>query len=405
MKTYKYIARDLSGTKKEGVRQSNSSNDVLAYLREQGYIPVSIEQISGKPKRPIRRTTRRRRIRSADLATFCWQFNTMIEGGIGITTALETIADDMDNPYLREVLQKIAEKISKGESFINAVSEFPNVFNSLARAIILAGETGGNLAVSMRRLAEYYENRDKLAKKVKSATAYPIFVFGFISLILVVMMTFIIPRFRTIFDQIGGKLPAFTLGFMKVYDAMCNNLVYILGSIFLLLIFSIFAYTRTRGGHRFFSIISLKLPLLGKLFKQTFVSMFCRTMATLLSAGVSILEVFDILSDMARNDIIKDAVVRTKAQIVEGQSISSSMTGTGFFPNMVVKMTQVGEESGSMPDVLDKTANYYERKVESTIATVISLVEPIMIVTIGAIVLVVVLALYLPIFTISDIAK
>jgi len=405
MKTYKYAARDSSGDKKVGIRQANSSNDVLAYLREQGYIPVSIEQMTEKVKRPVKKSNRRRRIKACDLATFCWQFSTMIEGGIGITTALQTIADDLENQRFGEILRKVAEKISKGESFVTSVSEFPNVFNKLARAVILAGETGGNLATSMRRLAEYYENRDKLAKRVKSATAYPIFVFSFIILIIIVIMTFIIPRFRIIFDQIGGKLPGFTVGFMKFYDVVCQNIVYILGSLFLLIIVSIFSYTRTKKGHRFFSVISLKLPLLGKLFSHAFVSVFCRTMSTLLAAGVSILEVFDILSDMARNDIIKDAVVQTRDQIVEGQSISASMSGASFFPNMVVKMTQVGEESGSMPNVLDKTANYYERKVESTISTLMSLVEPVMIVSIGAIVLVVVLALYLPIFTISDIGK
>ncbi len=405
MKTYKYAARDSSGARKVGIRQANSSNDVLTYLREQGYIPVSIEKVTEKAKRPVRKSARRRRIKSADLATFCWQFSTMIEGGIGITTALQTIADDLENQHLGRILRKVADKISKGESFVASVSEFPNVFNKLSRAVILAGETGGSLAVSMRRLAEYYGNRDKLVKRVKGATAYPIFVCSFIILIIIVIMTFIIPRFRVIFDQIGGKLPVFTVGFMKVYDAICQNIIYILGSIFLLVTVSIFSYTRTKKGHRFFSIISLKLPLLGKLFSHAFVSMFCRTMSTLLAAGVSILEVFDILSDMARNDIIRDAVTQTRDQIVEGQSISTSMSGSSFFPNMVIKMTQVGEESGSMPNVLDKTANYYERKVESTIATLMSLVEPVMIVTIGAIVLTVVLALYLPIFTISDIAQ
>ncbi len=405
MKTYKYSARESSGNKKVGIRQANSSNDVLAYLREQGYTPISIEQVAEKVKRPVSKSNRRRRIKASDLATFCWQFSTMIEGGIGITTALQTIADDLENQHFGRILRKVAEKISKGESFVTSISEFPNVFNKLARAVILAGETGGNLAASMQRLAEYYENRDKLAKRVKGATAYPIFVCSFIILIIIVIMTFIIPRFRVIFDQIGGKLPVFTVGFMKIYDAVCHNIVYILGSIFLLIIVSILSYTRTKKGHRFFSIISLKIPLLGKLFSHAFVSMFCRTMSTLLAAGVSILEVFDILSDMARNDIIKDAVTQTRDRIVEGQSISSSMTDASFFPNMVIKMTQVGEESGSMPNVLDKTANYYERRVESTISTLMSLIEPVMIVTIGAIVLVVVLALYLPIFTISDISK
>jgi len=411
MKTYKYIARDLSGIKKQGIWQANSSNDVLTYLREQACIPVSVEEMTGQLDDSAERTHkkhqggRRKRVKSADLATFCWQFSTMIEGGIGITTALEIIAEDTENAYLGQVLQKIADRINKGDTLLGGFSQFPKVFNRLARAVVMAGEAGGDLAAAMRRLAEYYENRDKLAKKVKSATAYPIFILGFIVLILVVIMTFIIPRFRSIFDQIGGRLPGFTRAFMAFYDILRHNIIYFLGLILLLVISAVLAFTKTRKGHRFFSIIHLRLPLLGKIFSQAFISIFCRTMATLLSAGVSVLEVFDILSEMTHNDIIKDAVVKTKNHIIEGQSVSASMAVSGFFPNMVIKMTQVGEESGSIPNVLDKTADYYERKVEATIATVMTLIEPIMIVSIGAIVLVIVLALYLPIFSMSDIAK
>jgi type IV pilus assembly protein PilC len=406
MKTYKYIARDLSGAKKQGLKQAGSSNDVLTYLREQGCVPVSVEEYVESPAESAKKQgARRRRIKAADLATFCWQFSAMIEGGIGITTALETISDDLENAYLQQVLRKIAERINKGDTLLGAISQFPRVFNSLARAIIMAGESSGSLAASMKRLAEYYEDRDKLMKKVRSATAYPIFVISFITLLLIVIMTFIIPRFRSIFEQIGGKLPGFTRAFMAVYDVIWSHCLYFIGGLVLVIIFSILAYTKTRKGHRFFSQAYLKLPLLGKVFSQAFISMFCRTMATLLTAGVSVLEVFDILLEMTRNDVIKEAIIKTKNNIIEGQSVSTSMALSDFFPNMVIKMTKVGEESGTMANVLEKTADYYERKVEATVATVISLVEPIMIVSIGAIVLVVVLALYLPIFTMSDVSK
>jgi type IV pilus assembly protein PilC len=405
MKTYKYVARDSSGFKKEGSKQASSSNDVLGFLREQGYIPVFVEEISNTIQERGPKKARWRRIKSADLSTFCWQFSTMIEGGIAITTALDTIADDMENLYFRDVLRKISQSINRGESFLGGVSQFPNIFNRLSLAIILAGESSGNLAGAIKRLAIYYEERDKLAKKVKGATAYPIFVVSFIGVILIVIMTFIIPRFRTMFANFGSKLPAFTLAFMKVYDMICNNLIFLIGIAFFAGMGIYLFYTKTRQGHRFFSAVSLKLPLFGKIFSQSFISMYCRTMSTLLSGGVSMLEIFDILSEMTRNDIIKESIIKTKGHIVEGQGIAASMSRTPFFPNMVVKMTQVGEESGSMPIVLEKTADYYERKVESTIQTMTALIEPIMIVTIGAIVLVVVLALYLPIFSISDFSK
>ena len=400
MKSYQYIARDSSGKRKEGFRQAISSNDLLAYLREQGFIPIAIKEISDDTKKPRRRTGRKR-IKSADLAALCWQLTTMAEGGIAITTALGTLGDDIENLQLREILKQVLEKMEKGETLSDSISEYPKVFNQLSCAMIVAGETGGALPTALRRLAEYFDSRDKLAKKVRGAMVYPAFVFTVITLIVVFIMAFIIPRFRIIFDQLGGELPAFTQAFMNFYDALRHNLVYIIGTFLFLIIFSVLTYRKTQKGHYIFSRIFLALPLLGKVFKQAFIATFCRTMSTLIAAGVSVLEVLDILSGMPANDIIKSAITRTREHIVGGSNISMSMTTSGFFPNMLVKMVQVGEESGSLPKVLDRTAYYYEQKVDSMITTLTALLEPIMIVTVGAIVLVVILALYLPIFSLS----
>jgi len=400
VKGYQYIARDSSGQRKEGLRQAVSSNDVLSYLREQGFTPIAINEISDSTKK-TQQIVRRKRIKSADLAALCWQLTTMAEGGIPITTALDTIAEDIENLQLREILQQILEKMEKGETLSDSISEYPKVFNRLSCAMILAGETGGTLPTSLRRLAEYFDSRDKLAKKVKGAMAYPAFVFTVITLIVVFIMAFIIPRFRIIFDQLGGELPAFTQAFMNFYDALRHNLVYIIGTLLFVIILAVLTYRRTQKGHYLFSRIFLALPLLGKVFKQAFIATFCRTMSTLLTAGVSVLEVLDILSEMPTNDIIKSAIMRTREHIVEGCNISMSMATSGFFPNMLVKMVQVGEESGSLSKLLDRTAYYYEQKVDSMITTLTALLEPIMIVTVGAIVLVVILALYLPIFSLS----
>jgi type IV pilus assembly protein PilC len=403
MKSYKYIARDSSGQRREGFKDSASSNDLLGWLREQGFTPVSVNEIAaGIPK--ARRSTFRKKIKSADLAALCWQLTTMVEGGITVPAALETISGDIENLQLRTILKQILEKMLKGETFSSGISEFPKVFNRLACAMMLAGETGGNLAEVLRRLAEYFDSRDKLARKVKGAIAYPIFVLGFIVLIVIFIMAFIIPRFRVIFDQIGGRLPAFTRGFMGFYEFLHHNLLYIIGTVVFVIVFAVLTY-KTEKGHHLFSRIVLNIPLFGKVIKQAFVVTFCRTMSTLVSAGVSVLDVFDILSGMTDNDVIKSAVVRTKERILGGLNISLSMAAAGFFPNMVIKMIQVGEESGSLATVLERTSIHYERKVDSAITFMTSLLEPIMIVTVGAIVLVVVLAMYLPIFTMSGVAK
>jgi type IV pilus assembly protein PilC len=402
MKSYSYIARDSVGSRKKGLTQAISSSDVLDWLRGQGFTPISIDEIT-VGNSTTRRAARRKRVKSADLGAFCWQLTTMLEGGIPVTTAIDTISEDTDNLQLQQVLQQISDKVKKGQPFSECAAEFPKIFNKLSCAILLAGETGGNLADVLRKLAEYFDNRDKLAKKIKGAVAYPIFVMSFIILIVTAIMAFIVPKFRMMFEQLGGDLPAFTQGFMWVYDLICQNLIYIIGLIFILIIVSVIL-NKTSKGHYWFSKMFLGMPLFGKVLKRSFIAMFCRTMSTLLTAGVSVLEVFDILSGMTGNDIIKSAIVQTREHILAGSNISLSMAATGFFPNMVVKMIQVGEESGSLPIVLERTSDHYERKVDSIITTMTSLLEPIMIITVGAIVSIVVIALYLPIFTMSEIS-
>jgi type II secretory pathway component PulF len=399
MKNFRYVARNSAGVRKEGMMEASFPNDVLSRLREEGFTPISIKESFVKVKKTARQS-RRKRIKSADLAALCWQLNTMTEGGIPITTALMAISDDIENLHLQQILQEILEKIQKGQTLSDSISEYPKVFNQLSCAMILAGETGGNLPDALQRLAEYFDNRDKLAKKVKGAMAYPIFVFSFIIIIVIFIMAFVVPRFRDIFDQIGGEMPAFTEAFMNVYDIFRNYALHMFGAAVLLAISTVLI-SKTKKGHYLFSRMALTLPLMGKILSQAFVATFCKTMGTLLAAGVSVLEVFDILSTMSSNDVIKSAVTRTREQIVGGSNLSISMTEAGFFPNMVVKMMQVGEESGSLPKVLERTAMYYERKVDSTITTVMGLLEPIMIVVVGGIVLIVVLALYLPIFSMS----
>ncbi len=298
-------------------------------------------------------------------------------------------------------MNNISDRVKKGQPVSECIAEYPKVFNKLCCAMVLAGETSGNIAGAIGKLALYFDSRDKLAKKVKGAMVYPVFVLVFIIIIVIFIMAFIVPRFKKIFDQIGGKLPAFTQGFMDFYDLLRTNLHYLIGLIVLTAVLgSIFS--KTKKGHYIFSKLALKAPLFGKIISQAFVATFCKTTATLLASGVSVLDAFNILTGMTDNDIIKSAVVQTKESIVGGSSISASVAESGFFPNMLVKMIQVGEESGSMPEVLDKTSEHYERKVDATVTSLLSLLEPVMIISVGAVVSVVVIALYLPIFTMSD---
>lgn len=402
MKSYQYIARDATGVKRESVQQGTSKNDVLTWLRQEGLTAVCVTEVNAEMKRSNQRLQkpRRGRIQSGDLSALCWQLSTMVEGGISITAALKIVIEDIDNFRLQQVLHQILGKLLKGHTFSASLQEFPKVFNHLSCAIILAGEGGGNLAEALEQLAVYYEGRDKLKRKVVAASSYPAFAFMFIVLIVIFVMAFIVPRFMIIFEQMKGEMPAFTMGFINVYEMLRGNILYIIGGAVLGLTAMSLIY-KTQKGHYWFSRATLLIPLLGKIFKHSFIVAFCKTMSTLLASGVSVLEAFDILSTMTGNDVIKQSITRSRERIIAGSNISASLSVSEFFPRMMIKMVQAGEESGTLSKVLDKTADYYERKLDSTITTLMNMLEPIMIVLVGGIVLTVVLALYLPIFSMS----
>ena len=403
MITYKYIARDFSGQVKEGLTKAACETDVLGWLRDQGCTPVSVDIVSTGAVRRWKLSPLQR-IRSGELAAVFWQLTTMVEGGITIADALEGIAEDIENHRLQKILYRVLARIERGGSFSEGMTEFPKVFNQLTYSLILAGETGGDIGAAFRRVAEYYTNRDRLVRKVKKAMAYPAFVVGFVIFVVVIIMTLIIPRFSEMFDQFGaGQLPAFTRSFMAVNDFIVNNILYIAGGTLFGLIVIVLSYRNSRTVHYMSSSLALKLPLFGKLLKQAFIAGFCRTMANLLRGGVAVLDVFDIVEEMTPNEVVRSVLAQTRANIVGGSAIYLSMAGTKFFPNMVIKMVKAGEESGSLWQVLERTADYYEEKVDATIATITSLLEPLLIIMVGIIVLFVVMALYLPIFSLSNI--
>ncbi len=399
MKTFEYVAWDYSGNCIEGVRQAPGQDELLTHLRAQELTPAVINEVVGTETKK-KANVRYKKVKSQDLATFCWQLNTMLTGGLSITIAIQTIADEITNPYFEFILKKMSGQIEKGMSFTDSVRQYPKVFGKLACAIILAGETGGSLTDSLARLAEHYENRDKLVRKVRSAMAYPAFVVAFIVVIVIVLMTLIVPRFSQMFEEFNGELPAFTRGFMAVYEALKNHAIHIIiGTVGLIMGLSVFVKTKT--GHEKFSQFMLSVPIFGKIILMSFVAMFCKTLSTLIGAGVSLLDAFGILAEMTNNELLRRGVLQTREKMAEGKNISQSMQEVGFFPGVAVKMAQIGENSGSLATVMEKTGEYYEKKVDGLVSMMLGMLEPILIITVGGIVLVVILAMYLPIFSMS----
>jgi type IV pilus assembly protein PilC len=324
----------------------------------------------------------------------------MIGGGLPITTAILTIADEMPNRSFELICKDIAGRLERGESLTEAVEVHEKVFGRLGCAMIMAGESSGSLTASLQRLAEYYDTRDKLTRKVRGALAYPLFVMAFIIVIVAVMMTLIIPRFSSMFDELGDKLPAFTRGFMAVYSVLMQNMpviliVAVVGAV------GTMVYSKTKTGHMNLCRLMLRIPMFGNIVRMAFVATFCKTLGTLIASGVSVIDAFSILAGMTSNDVLNRGVLDTRDRLMKGVNISQSMESAGFFPGVAVKMVRIGEESGSLSSVLEKTSEYYGRKVELLISSLLGMLEPTLIVIVGAIVLVVLLAMYLPIFSMS----
>jgi type IV pilus assembly protein PilC len=389
----------MSGAEISGILQGDSRNEILIWLRDKCYTPVALEEVSLTAG--AKKGSRRLRIRSHDMASFCWQLNTMIDGGVTITDAIDTIVDDIDNRKLQEVLRAVCEKMKAGEGFYDSLQGYPRIFTEFFRAMIRAGESSGTMNTVLARLADYYDRRDELNRKVKRAMAYPAFILGFVIFVLVVMMVLIVPQFLDMFRTFGSKLPAFTKGFMAVYQFTMNNTpLGVAGIAGIVLLIAL--YDRTARGHALLCKLWLRLPLFGKISRYAFIATYGRSMATLLGAGVPVLNAIEILEEMTSNTVIKGILTRARDQIAEGVGIALSMAGNKVFPSLVIKMVQVGEESGSLPQVLDRSSVYFEKKVDTTVMAMVSILEPAMIIFVGAIVLLILLALYLPIFSLSD---
>jgi type IV pilus assembly protein PilC len=399
LKSFKYTARTLSGEREEGVRRAGSETEIFSWLHSKSLIPVEVRKVETVAKKRSR-SGKGIRVKSMDIAAFCWQLTTMVEGGVTTASALDIIAKDIDNKQFGRIITEISERLKRGESFSNSVAEYPKTFSNLFCAMIMVSETGGSLPTVLQRLAKYYDERDKLARKVKSALAYPVFCLVVIIAVLSIIMVKVVPMFKVMFEQIEGGMPAMTESLIAVSDVFVENIVYIMVAAPLAAI-GLLLYAKTSSGLSMFSRFALALPLFGKIISQAFVAVFCRTAGTLLAAGVSIVDSLDILSKTTGNVVIRSAITTARECVIAGSSVSAGLAATGFFPNMLTSMITVGEESGSLPTILDRTSDYYDRKVGSTITTMTALLEPLMIVTVGVIVLVIVIALYMPIFSAS----
>jgi type IV pilus assembly protein PilC len=341
-------------------------------------------------------------VKTKDLVTFTRLFATMIDAGLPIVQCLDILQGQTDNPNFGIVLRDVKASVEGGSTFSDSLRRHPKVFDTLFTNLIQAGEVGGILDGILQRLAIYYEKSMKLARQVRGAMVYPSVVVVVFMGVLGILLGWVIPSFEAIFVDMGAKnaLPGLTVMVIAISKLFVNNFFIVLLSIIGVVAAIMYAY-RIPKGKRWFHKLFLKLPIIGGVLRKIAVARFTRTLGTLLTSGVPILDALDIVAKTAGNIMVEEALMFTRARISEGKNLAGPLGETNIFPAMVVQMVGVGEQTGALDQMLNKIADFYEDEVDVAVGALTSLIEPFMMVTIGGVVGVVLIAMYLPIFSLA----
>ena len=394
MPTFAYSARPATGgdiTTGE-IELPTKDDDVLAFLHKQKMIPISVRE---KQKGfTIKFGTG---VSTRDIVIFTRQFATMIDSGLPLVQSLDILAEQTENVSLRKVIQEVLYDVESGHTLANAMGKQPKVFTELFTNMVAAGEAGGILDTILLRLAVFLEKNDALVRKIKCAMVYPGVIFSVVGAAVAILLIFVIPTFQQMFASAGIPLPLPTrivIGMSAFLQAFWwAVIVGLVGLVFL-----IRQTYRTPGGRLAIDRVTLSFPILGDLQRKAVVARFTRTLGTLVSSGVSILEGLEITAKTAGNRVIHDAVMGSRASIAGGETISGPLKESVVFPPMVVQMINVGEQTGGLDEMLTKIADFYDEEVDAAVETMLSAMEPIMIVVLGVIVGGMIVAMYLPIF-------
>lgn len=423
MPNYAYTALDARGMEVTDTLEAGNEQEAIAALRQAGYYPTSVVEAGKAAKAAQGKAAKapkaakagglkkeinisipfleRKTIKPKTLMIFTRQLATLIDSGLPLLRGLTVLGKQEPDPVLRKTIGRLADSVQGGSTFSDALSQHPKIFNKLYVNMVKAGELGGVMELVLVRLADFQEKAQKLKNKVVSAMFYPVIVLVIAIAIMAFLLVYIVPKFEQIFqDMLGGKpLPALTEFVIGTSRFFQNQWYLIVGGVVLLAVAYSFA-GRTAKGKAIIDMIKLRVPLFGDLIKKGAISRFSRTLGTLVTSGVPILQALNITRDTAGNVVISNAIQHVHDSVKEGESIVSPLEKSGIFPPMVVSMIDVGEETGQLPEMLLKIADVYDDEVDNTVAGLTSLLEPIMIVFLAVVVGTIVIALFLPLISI-----
>lgn len=392
MKKFKYKAMKNDGTKTTGEYEANSRDDVMEMITSNGYYPLKVEEVIESATININR-----KIKVKEISIFCRQMYTMLDAGVPLINALNLMSTQVTNKHLVEIVKELEEDVRKGEMLSNSMRKFPEAFPTLLTSMVESGEASGNLDEMFLRMSTHFEKENKINNKVKAAMIYPIILAIVGVAALIVVMTFVMPTFVSLFESSDAKLPAATRFLIGLSSFMGNHFIMVIG-ILIAIVVGIVVYSKTESGIYFFAKLKISFPLIKDLNRKMIVSRFTRTLSTLLASGVSLVESLPIVSAVLNNVIAEDEVLKIRERVVKGEGLSTPIEDCELFPPMLSSMVRIGEESGALDDMLNKTADFYDEEVEQAIQTLTSMLEPIMIIIMGLVIGFMVIALMLPLY-------
>ncbi|MCZ6726654.1 MAG: type II secretion system F family protein [Acidobacteria bacterium] len=396
MPSFDWKGRGRGGQSQEGVLVADSRAAAIATLRRQQVRVTSLRQ-KGRQIPFLPRLPRRIGIKS--VAVFTRQFSVMLDAGLPLVQCLEILGDQQENRKFAEIIQQIRSDVESGQTLADSMGKHPTAFDNLYTSMVAAGEAGGILDIILQRLSTYLEKLHKLHSQIRSAMIYPVTVLTIAVVVVWIILWKVIPVFTQLFAGLGGELPWLTRTVVKASN-LVGTFWWLVPILFIGISSAVRAYYRTHRGRRVIDGLLLRLPVVGMLIRKIAVSRFCRTLGTLVSSGVPILDGLEITARTSGNAIIEDAVMAVRKSVEEGKTLSAPLAETKVFPPMVVQMVNVGEQTGALDQMLSKIADFYEDEVDTAVEGLLKLMEPIMIVILGGIIGVIVTAMYLPLYTI-----
>ena len=398
MPVYKYKAIDEAGKSVQGVIDADSPKGATDKLKRQGVFLSSLNEVKEGRARSIFPF---KGVNISELAVTTRQFSTLISAGLPLEASLTALSEQTEDKRLGEVLTQVKERVSEGSSLANALSEHPSIFSDLYINIVKAGEASGTLDIVLLRLADFLEKQAALTSRVRGALIYPIFMFVIGGGVLFFTMTYVIPRIAKIFEESDSALPVMTVILVNISGFLSNNILLMLILIPIIIIAAL-RFNKTERGKMFFDKVALKTPVFGKITSMVVISRFTRTLGTLLSSGIPLLDALKIGEAVLGNEVYSKTLEEVRTNVREGASLAQPLRESGVFPPLVTRMIAVGEQTGEMEEMLTKVADIYDQQVDTMVSTLTSLLEPVMIVIIGAIMGFIVFAVLLPIFNLTS---